>query len=83
MKEKILSIEKGWGLNSTYFTTDEKAKNFPTYVDEIVEETKVIGAGYYNDLTIIVFCGYLNGNKIFEIESNSGLTINVAKEQSL
>lgn len=75
MKEKkIFSIEKGWGEGSSYYTIKENLPyNFR--VDEIKEETRIIGKGYYNNLELLVYCGYRNGEKIFEIEANGCLTI--------
>ena len=75
MKNKIKSIEKGWGEGSIYFTTDKENKGLYTCVDEIIEETKTIGQGYYNDLTRLVYRGYKDKKLIFEIESSSGITL--------
>ena len=76
--QKILNIEKGWGEGSTFFSTNDKvAKAYQ--VDKITQEERVIGKGYYNDLTIKVYCVYRLGVKICEIEANSSLTIEYSK----
>ena len=76
MKEilEIKSIEKGWGDGSTYFTTDGDG-SYSTYIDKIIAEERIVGKGYYNDLIITVYCSYLEEKRVFEIESNSSLTI--------
>ncbi len=70
----ILSVANGWGEESTfykvggYYETVEIAK--------IQQETKVLGAGYYNDLTINCYVGYSSdGKKLFEI--NDGPNVEV------
>lgn len=77
MGREIKSIEKGWGEGSTYYSTDEKLIGYPTFVHEIKEETKTIGAGYYNNLTLTVYRGYIHPDKepVFEMEANCGLTL--------
>lgn len=75
MKKKIRCIEKGWGDGSTFFTTEVQRKTSEFYVDEIRCIEKSIGKGYYNDVTIEVFCGYVDNKLIFEIEANSSLTV--------
>lgn len=74
MNRTIKSIEKGYGQDSTFFSTDNNVYKY-SKVDEIKEETKVIGAGYYNDLTITVYGIYKNGERIAEIEANSAITL--------
>lgn len=73
----IKSIEKGWGEGSTYYSTDEKLIGHPTFVNEILREVVTVGRGFYNDVTMDVYRGYIHPNKepVFEIESNSSLTI--------
>ena len=45
-------------------------------VAKIQQETKVLGAGYYNDLTINCYVGYSSdGKKLFEI--NDGANVEV------
>jgi len=61
---KIKSIEKGWGADAQLFTVG-------CTVDEIREESKPI-TNYAN---LKVYRGYTNGKLVFEIESNSSLTI--------
>lgn len=73
----IKSISKGYGEDSEFFSTDEKHTGHPWFVHEIKEETKTIGEGYHNDLTLTVYRGYEYPDKepVFEIEANSALTI--------
>jgi hypothetical protein len=73
-EKKIFSIEKGWGEGSTFYSISDKV-HLNYKVDEIKEEMKFCGKGYHNDLTLVIYCGYKNGEKIFEIEANSSLTI--------
>jgi len=73
MENKIHSIEKGsTDALFSYFTT-EKYGNYKGafFVDEIREESKPI-TNYAN---LKVYRGYTDGKLMFEIESNSGLTI--------
>ncbi len=74
MEAKIKSIEKGWGEDSTFFTTNPKASK-PHKVDRIVCVERTVGKGYYNDLTLDSYIGYIGDKIIFEIEANSQLTI--------
>ena len=64
MKQKIKSIEKGWGADSQLFTVGQT-------VDEIKEDSKPLTT----DKRMKVYRGYLSGKIVFEMESNSGLTI--------
>lgn len=76
MSNKIKSIEKGWGDNSTFFSTSENALEMYR-VSEIKEETKTIKWDCGLDLDYIrVYNVYdSKGNIIAEIEANSCLTI--------
>ena len=67
-KQKIKSIEKGWGKHSIYFTTDEKAID---RVSEIVQDVKRISS----DTQITVYRGFKNGNTVFEMAANSDITL--------
>ena len=70
----ILSVAHGWGEASTFYKVGsyyEKVK-----IAKIQQETKVLGAGYYNHLTINCYVGYSNdGKKLFEI--NDGANVEV------
>lgn len=66
--QKIKSIEKGWGEDSIYFTTNEKATN---HVDEIVQDGKQISS----DTLITVYKGFKNGKIVFEMAANSDITL--------
>ena len=70
----ILSVTNGWGESSTFYKVGmyyEKVE-----IVKIELETKVLGAGYYNDLTINCYVGYSkDGKKLFEI--NDGANVEV------
>ena len=68
--DKILWIEKGIAEASTYFTASKKSSE-KVRMDEIVEESKTIG----NGVERLVYVGYKNGNKVFEIYAGEGVTI--------
>ena len=74
LKQKIKSIEKGWGENSTFFSVDEKVSEI-LKVDKIREEFKDIGEGYYNNLSLMVYRGYKKGKMVFEIAANTDITL--------
>jgi len=61
---KIVSIEKGLGAGSQLFTVG-------CTVDEIREESNPVATKVW----IKVYRGYKNGKLVFQIESNSSLTI--------
>lgn len=67
-EQKIKSIEKGWGENSIFFTTNENETN---YVDEIVQDGKQISS----DTLITVYKGFKNGKIVFEMAANSDITL--------
>lgn len=74
----IKSVTKGWGERSEHYEVNDQALHAPfgNSIKEIREETNTIGKGYYNDLTIKTYCGYDTfGNKLFELEQNSSLTV--------
>lgn len=72
MKEKkITTIYQGTGDMYATFTTDPNKKMY----DEIKEESKFIGKGLYNDLTVLVYRCYKDGKLKCEIEANAALTI--------
>jgi predicted PolB exonuclease-like 3'-5' exonuclease len=70
----ILSVCNGWGEASTFIRIDsfyEKIK-----IAKIEKETKVLGAGYYNDLTINCYVAYSeDGRRLIEI--NDGANVEV------
>jgi len=68
MENKIYSIEKA----GNYFIANKIENSINCIgVDEIREESKPV-TNYAN---LKVYHGYTNGKLVFEIESNSGLTI--------
>lgn len=75
MTQKIKSIEKGWGEDSTYYSTEERLKGRSQHVDKVTEETKQIGPG-----RITVYRGYRSANMIFEIEAGGGITLTFWEE---
>lgn len=75
---KIKSIEKGAGEGSTFYAVNDQYTHaqFKDKIHEILEETKVLGKGLHNDLTMTVYRGYtVSGHLLFEIEANSSLTV--------
>jgi hypothetical protein len=62
MENKIKYVEKGWGDNSSFFTTNENA-TVTGRVDEIMEESKQVS----NDLILNVYRGYKDGKLVFEM----------------
>ena len=77
--KKIKSIDKGTGEGSTYFAVNDKYQYAicGDRIHNIEEEIKILGKGLHNDLTLTVYRGYdVAGQLLFEIESNSSLTIN-------
>ena len=71
---KIKSVQLGISDDGAFMSTNPKVSN--TYhVDEIKEEEKVIGKGYYNDLTIVVYRGYRKGNLMREIPASTHTVI--------
>lgn len=70
----ILSVANGWGEASTFYKVGSYYEKVE--IAKIQQETKVLGAGYYNDLTINCYVGYSNdGKKLFEI--NDGANVEV------
>jgi len=69
MSERIIdSIDKGWGEGAICYSVGCSC-------DEIKEEWKNVGPG-----SILVYCGYKDGQIVFEIEANSSLTIRYKQE---
>ncbi len=69
-KEEIISVEKGWGEDSVFYsTTPTVGQNH--YVTDIKEETKQVG----DDALISVYCGYLHGKKIFQMGISRDVTV--------
>ena len=70
----ILSVANGWGETSTFYKVGSYYEKVE--IAKIQQETKVLGAGYYNDLTINCYVGYSSdGKKLFEI--NDGANVEV------
>ena len=70
----ILSVANGWGEASTFYKVGSYYEKVE--IAKIQQETKVLGAGYYNDLTINCYVGYSgDGKKLFEI--NDGANVEV------
>ena len=70
MEQKIKSVEKGWGEDSTFFSTDQTVSE-AYRVDVIKEEQKQIG----NNILITVYRGYKNGNLFFEMGASIDVTV--------
>ena len=70
----ILAVVIGWGETSTFYMVGDYYEKVE--IAKIQQETKVLGAGYYNDLTINCYVGYSSdGKKLFEI--NDGANVEV------
>jgi hypothetical protein len=72
VSRSIFSVCKGWGEACTYY----KVGGFyirDVKIAKIEQQTKTIGAGYYNDLTINMYVGSDADGKIL-FEMNEGLT---------
>ena len=70
----IRAVANGWGEASTFYKVGSYYEKVE--IAKIQQETKVLGKGYYNDLTINCYVGYSNeGNKLFEI--NDGANVEV------
>lgn len=70
----ILSVANGWGEGSTFFEVGGYYEEVE--IAKIQQETKVLGAGYYNNLTIKCYVGYSgDGRRLFEI--NDGANVEV------
>lgn len=72
MEDKIFSIEKGWGEDSTFYTTNPKVGGYHK-VDEIKEEfkqTSMDGNG------ITVYRGFKDGKLVFEMGASIDITLN-------
>ena len=70
----ILSVCNGWGESSTFIRVGsfyEKIK-----IAKIEKEIKVLGAGYYKDLTINCYVAYSEDGKRL-IEINDGVNVEV------
>ena len=63
--------------NIPFCSTEECYRNVESvcFYDEILEERKILGEGYYNNITTTVYNCYLEGLLKKQIESNQGLTI--------
>lgn len=70
MNKEILSIEKGWGDGSMFFSTNPVVSK-SHFVSEIKEEPKQVS----NDLFYNVFRGYLNGEPVFEMYPSVEITV--------
>jgi hypothetical protein len=70
MEQKIKAVEKGWGENSTFFSTG-KGISETLRVDEIKEESKQISS----DCIINVYRGYKDGKLVFEMGASIDVTV--------
>ena len=78
MTQKITSIEKGWGEDSTYYSTNTKLPHdSDRRVDNIQQEQRshFIGESDSGCVDIIVYRGYRTTGCVFEMESGSGITL--------
>lgn len=70
----ILAIANGWGEASTFYKVGSHYEKVE--IAKIQKEKKVLGAGYYNDLTINCYVGYSGDDtKLFEI--NDGVNVEI------
>lgn len=70
----ILYVANGWGEASTVYKVGSYYEK--VQIAKIQQDTKVLGAGYYNNLTINCYVGYSSdGKKLFEI--NDGANVEV------
>jgi hypothetical protein len=77
MAQRIKSIEK---YNSCHYETVPEAKGTKRYVDEIKEMVKQLGTGEFGAIGHTIYCGYKNGNLVFEIFAGSDLIITYWEE---
>lgn len=70
MKTIIKSVQKGYGEDSIFFTTNEKA-NSTVKVDKIEFDSKQVG----NDIIINVYKGYVMDHLVFEMGANIDVTV--------
>lgn len=68
--ETIKSVEKGWGEDSIFYSTNQKVA-IQYRVDEIKEEDKQIS----DNLRVKVYRGYINGSVVFEMGVNMDITV--------
>ena len=71
---QIQSVEKGINEGRIVFSAHKDAPDY-CKVDEIREEEKYIGQGYYSNLTIVVYRGYKDGKFIFEMGASIDVTV--------
>jgi hypothetical protein len=76
---RIESITRGAGQSRIHFTTNDKFKASPCYVEEIICVEAVIGKGIHNDITINTYKGWVDGKLRFETEAGGGLLITYEK----
>jgi hypothetical protein len=70
----ILYVANGWGEASTVYKVGSYYEK--VQIAKIQQDTKILGAGYYNNLTINCYVGYSSdGKKLFEI--NDGANVEV------
>lgn len=69
-KQKIKSVEKGWGEGSTFFSVDH-AVSLNYRVDEIKEEPKQVSP----DHIFNVYRGYKDSKLIFEMGATVDVTV--------
>lgn len=74
VSDSILSVANGWGEASTFYRVGDYYEK--VVIAKIQQETKILGNGYYKDLTINCYVGYSDdGKKLFEI--NDGVNVEV------
>jgi len=73
--QEICSVSNGWGEASTYIAVG-KMHHTNTKIAKIEKKIKVIGSGYYSNLTINCYVAYGgDGSRIVEI--NEGPNVEV------
>ena len=69
----ILYVANGWGEASTVYKVGSYYEK--VQIAKIQQDTKILGAGYYNNLTINCYVGYSSDGKLFKI--NDGANVEV------
>lgn len=70
MSKKIKSVEKGWGEDSIFYTTNPKVQE-QFRVNEIREEVKQIS----DSSGMSVYRGYIGDSLVFEMGISSDITV--------
>jgi hypothetical protein len=70
----ISSVANGWGENSTFYQVGGYCSHIK--INKIELEIKILGAGYYNNLTINCYVGWgEDKTRLFEINDGPGVEI--------